>query len=94
MTLKISTGKIAAVILVSVFFASLAKSFDPSIIARMDSMSPTDYVEHQRKLLSHSLPLKCLTWILGGGCYTASVEVVSLGIGLWGKKISTSKPSP
>ena len=56
-------------------------------------MSHTDYVEHQRKLLSHSLPLKCLTWVLGGGCYTASVEMVSLGIGLCVKKISTSKPS-
>jgi hypothetical protein len=86
MTIRSPIAKFIALSLVSVVAALVTMSADGSILAKVNSMSPAEYVEYQRKLYHHSFVHHYLIWLIIGGLYIASVEFIAYAIGLCCKK--------
>ena len=86
MTIKNAIPKFIALLLVSVGVAFIAISTDSTILAKLDSMTATEYVESQRKLYHHSFLHHFILWVIVGGLYVASVEFIAYVIGLCFKK--------
>jgi hypothetical protein len=86
MTIKSPIAKFIALIFVSVALAWLSIGVDGASLARMNSMSPTEYIEYQRNLHHHSFLHHLFVWIMIGGFYIASVEFIAFVIGLFFKK--------
>ena len=80
--------KTIALILVSIGAAWLMIHSDASTLAKLDSMSPADYVQKQRELHHHSSPFvfHFLLWLLMGGFYIGVIEFFGYVIGLLFKK--------
>jgi hypothetical protein len=86
MTITNAIPKFIALILVSSVVAFLAIGTDTSILAKIDSMTATDYIESQRKLYHHSFLHHFIIWLIIGGLYIAGVEFIAYVIGLCFKK--------
>ena len=78
--------KVIALILVSICAAFLMLSFDTSALAKLDSMSATDYVQHQRELHHYSFVVHFIAVLVMGGFYIGIVEFITYVIGLFFKK--------
>ena len=77
MTIKNAIPKFIALLLVSVLAAFFAMSTDDTILAKLDSMTATAYVESQRKLFHKSFLHHFILWAIIGGLYVASVEFIA-----------------
>jgi hypothetical protein len=88
MTIKNAIPKFIALLLVSSAVAFIAIGADTSILAKIDSMSATEYIDSQRKLYHHSFIHHYVLWVIIGGFYIASVEFIAYVIGLCFKKKS------
>jgi hypothetical protein len=86
MTIKNAIPKFIALLLVSVVVAFIAIGADTSILAKIDSMSATEYIDSQRKLYHHSFIHHFVLWVIVGGLYVGSVEFIAYVIGLCFKK--------
>jgi ABC-type multidrug transport system permease subunit len=86
MTIKNAVPKFIALLLVSICAACFAIHADRDILARLDSMSASDYMQHQRQLYHHSFPYHFVVWLFVGGFYIASVEFIAYVISLCVKK--------
>ena len=74
--------KAIALILVTIGVAWLTRVMDTSALAKIDSMSPTDYILYARKLHSHPFIFHFITFLILGGFYIGLVEFFSYVIGL------------
>jgi len=74
--------KVIALILVSLAAAWLMIHFDASTLAKMDSMSPADYFQHQRELHQHSFAFHFIIDLVMGGFYLGTVEFITYVIKL------------
>jgi flagellar biosynthesis protein FlhB len=74
--------KVIALILVSIGVAFLMLSFDASTLTKIDSMSPADYIQHQRELHQHSFVFHFVTFLILGSFYVGVVEFIAYLIGL------------
>ena len=80
--------KVIALILVSVGMAFQMKRFDASSLAKIDSMSAADFIQHQRELHMHS-PLRWFILLLVfGGFYIGAIDFITYLIGSFLKKTS------
>jgi hypothetical protein len=86
MTISRPIPKFIALVLISIVVAFLTLGADSSLLAKIDSMSATEYIEYQRKLYHHSYWHHFLLWLVIGGLYVASVEFFAYVIGLFVKK--------
>ena len=79
--------KVIALILASIWAASLQKSFDASALARLDSMSAGAVVQQQRELHQHSFVFHFIVILILGCLFLGLVELIAYAIGLaFGKK--------
>jgi flagellar biosynthesis protein FlhB len=69
--------KCIALVIVTVVAAWLIMRFDVSALAKLDSMAPADYMEHQRHLHQHSFIYHFVTFLVLGGFYLGFVEFLS-----------------
>jgi hypothetical protein len=90
MTVTNAIPKFIALILVSVVVAFIAIWADGLILAKIDSMSAAEYIEHQRKLYHHSFVHHFVLWVIVGGLYIAGVEFIAYVIGLCFKQKSAA----
>ena len=74
--------KVIALVLVSIGAAWLMMSSDASTLAKLDSMSPADYIQHQRELHHHSFVYHFILLLMMGGFYVGVVEFITYAIGL------------
>jgi hypothetical protein len=74
--------KVIALIFVTIGIAWLVKSFDASTLAKIDSMSPADYIQRQRELHSHPYIEHFITFLILGGFYLGIIEFIAYVIGL------------
>jgi hypothetical protein len=74
--------KVIALILVSLGVAGLMMGSDSSALAKIDSMSPADYIQHQRDLHHHSFVFQFIVFLILGGFYVGIVEFITYVIGL------------
>ena len=86
MTIKNAIPKFIALLLVNIVVAFIAISADGTILAKIDSMTATEYIESQRKLYHHSFIHHFILWVIFGGLYVASVEFIAYVIALCFKK--------
>jgi hypothetical protein len=86
MTVKNAIPKFIALLLLSIVVALFAMSADEAIIAKIDSMSATQYAEYSRKLYHHSFLHHFLLWLCVGGFYVAIVEFVAYLISRFAKR--------
>ena len=86
MIIKNAIPKFIGLLFVSIIVAFIAMSADGSILAKIDSMTATEYVEAQRKLYHHSFIHHFILWVIVGGLYLASVEFIAYVIGFYFKK--------
>ena len=80
--------KSVALVLVSLGAAWLMLHSDASTLAKLDSMSPADFVQKQRELHHHANPFvyHFLLILLMGGFYLGVIEFLTHVIGLLFKK--------
>jgi hypothetical protein len=74
--------KVIALILVSIAAAWLIKRYDVSALAKIDSMSPADYIQHQRELHQHAYIFHFIVYLMMGGFYLGVIEFIAYVIGL------------
>ena len=74
--------KVIALILVSIGVAWLMLVQDASALSKIDSMSPADYIQHQRELHHHLFVFHFITFLILGGFYIGIIEFISYVIGL------------
>ena len=74
--------KVIALILVSLGVAGLMMGSDSSALAKIDSMSPADYFQHQRELHQHSFAFHFIIDLVMGGFYLGTVEFITYVIKL------------
>jgi len=86
MTIKNAIPKFIALLLVSLVAAFLAYKADDMILAKMNSMTATAYIESQRKLFHRSLMHHFVLWVIIGGLYAVSVEFIAYVIALCFKR--------
>jgi ABC-type amino acid transport system permease subunit len=86
MTINNTIPKLIALLLVSIVVAFIAISADSSILAKIDSMTATEYIQSQRKLYHHSFIHHFTVWVIVGGMYVVSVEFIAYVVGLCFKK--------
>lgn len=86
MTIKNAIPKFIAVLLVSTVVAFIALNTDSSILAKIDSMTATEYIQSQRKLYHHSFTHHFIVWVIIGGLYVASVEFIAYVVALCFRK--------
>ncbi len=86
MTINKPISKFIALILVSICVAFITVDADRTILAKLDLMSPTDYMQYQRHVYTHSFAHHYILWLMIGGFYIASVEFIAYFIGLFFKK--------
>jgi hypothetical protein len=72
-----SIPKAVALILVSLCLAWLLRLYDLSSLAKINSMSPAEYIQRQRELHSHSYFAHILTCLVAGGFFLGVVEFVA-----------------
>ena len=85
-----SIPRVIALILVSIGIAWLFGRFDVSALAKINSMSPADYIQYQRGLHQHSFLHHFIVYLMLGGFYIGTVEFITYVIGL----IIPKKPVP
>lgn len=73
--------KVIALILVTAGLAWLMKWSDGAALLKIDSMSPADYIQHQRELHNHSYIVHFIFLLIFGGFYIGTVEFISYLIG-------------
>jgi hypothetical protein len=78
--------KAIALILVSIGIACLLQASDASSLAKLDSMSAADYIQHQRTLHQHSFFFHFIVFLIIGGFYLGMVEFISFILGFLFKK--------
>jgi hypothetical protein len=74
--------KVVALILVSIVAAWLVKSYDVSALAKIDSTSPADYIQHERSLHQHPYGFNFIVYLIMGGFYLGVVEFIAYVVGL------------
>ena len=74
--------KTVALVLVALCLAWLMKSYVVASLAKLDSMSPEDCLQHQRHLHQHSYLVQFITMLVLGGFYLGVVEVITYVIRL------------
>jgi len=74
--------KVIALILVSIGAAWLMRHLDVSALAKIDSMSPADYIQRQRELHLHSFAFHFIVLLILGGFYVGIIEFITYIIGL------------
>jgi hypothetical protein len=74
--------KVIALIIVTAAVAWLMLKADAAALSRIDSMSPADYVQHQRELHQHSYAFHFIIYLMIGSFYVGVVEFISYLIGL------------
>ena len=74
--------KVIALILVSIGAAFLMLRFDASALAKLDSMSASDVVQHQRDIHHHAFVFHFIVYLIMGGFYLGVVEFIAYVIGL------------
>ena len=74
--------KVIALILVAIGAAWLMIRSDASTLAKIDSMSPADYIQHQRELHHHSFVFHFIFFLIVGGFYIGVIEFIAYVIGL------------
>jgi hypothetical protein len=75
--------KAIALILVSIVAAWLVKRYDVSALAKIDSTSPTDYIQHQRELHQHAYAFHFIVYLIMGGFYIGVIEFIAYVVGLF-----------
>jgi hypothetical protein len=78
--------KVIALILASICGAYLMLRFDASSLAKLDSMSAADYVQHERELHSHSYFFHFILVLMMGGFYLGIIEFITYVVGFCFKK--------
>jgi hypothetical protein len=78
--------KVIALILVSIGGAWIMLRIDAAALAKLDSMSATDYVQRQHELHHHSFVFHFLLVLMMGGFYVGIVEFIAYVIGLFVKQ--------
>jgi hypothetical protein len=86
MTITNAVPKFIALLLISIVVAFIATGTDSSLLAKIDSMTASEYIEYQRKIYHHSFMHHFTLWVIIGGLYVASVEFIAYVIGLCFKK--------
>ena len=79
--------KTIALILVSICAGLLMMKLDASNLAKLDSMSATDYVQKQRGFHHHSFFFHFFFALMAGGFFIGIIEFITYVIGLCFKKI-------
>jgi len=90
MTIKNAVPKFIALVLVTICAAFFAMYADRDLLAKMDSMSASDYIQHHRQIYQHSFSYHFVVWLFVGGFYIASVEFLAYVISLFVKKPAAS----
>jgi hypothetical protein len=72
-----SIPKVVALILVSLCLAWLLRLYDSTALAKINSMSPTEYIQRQRELHGHSYSMHILSCLVAGGFFLGVVEFVA-----------------
>jgi hypothetical protein len=75
--------KVIALILVSMVAAWLIKRYDVSALAKIDSMAPADYIQHQRELHQYPYIFHFIVYLMMGGFYLGVIEFIAYVIGLF-----------
>ena len=73
--------KVIALILVTAGISWLMMATDAAALSKIDSMSPSDYIQHQRELHHHSYIYHFISFLVLGGFYIGAVEFISYLIG-------------
>jgi len=76
----------AALILVSIGAAFLMLHSDVSSLAKLDSMSATDFVQHERESHHHSFLFHFIVFMFMGAIYIKLIEFFTYVVGLFFKK--------
>jgi uncharacterized membrane protein YjjP (DUF1212 family) len=77
------TSKLIALILISIGLALLSAHIRASEIARLDSMSPSDFLDYYRKHHgAHSFIFNYFSFLVVGGIFVAIVELFAYVIRL------------
>ena len=74
--------KSIALILITVGVAYLLKQQDAADLAKLDSMSTAEIIQHQRALHQHSTAFHFFTFLILGGFYLGAIEFVAYLVGL------------
>jgi flagellar biosynthesis protein FlhB len=69
--------KVIALVLVTAAISWLMMRSDAAALSKIDSMSPTDYIQHQRELHHHSYVFHFVSFLVLGGFYIGAVEFIS-----------------
>jgi hypothetical protein len=72
-----STPKVIALLLMSLFLAWLLGKYDAQALSMMDSMSPAEYIRHQRALHGHSFLMLAFSCLVCGGFFLGTIEFVA-----------------
>lgn len=72
--------KAVALVVVTLVVAWLTLRFDVSAMAKINSMTPADYVQHQRELHQHSFGYHFVMFLIFGGFYLGAVELIGFVI--------------
>jgi hypothetical protein len=79
-------AKAIALVLVSICGTLLMVHSEAATLAKLDSMSATDYVQLQRNLHHHSFGFHFFTILMIGGFFIGIIEFIAYVIGLCFKK--------
>jgi hypothetical protein len=84
----------AACVLLTALFAWVMHAVDARALARIDAMTPADYLAYQRHQHQHSYLFAYVTLLIFGGAYLGAVEVVAglLGFAVSGKADRVAGP--
>jgi uncharacterized membrane protein len=69
--------RIIALILISIGMAWQMKAFDGSALAKIDTMSAADFIQHQRELHMHSGIFRFFTVLVIGGFFAGALDFIS-----------------
>jgi len=72
----------AACVLLTALFAWAMHAVDARALARIDAMTPADYLAYQRHQHQHSYLFAYVTLLIFGGAYLGAIEVVAGLLGL------------
>jgi hypothetical protein len=74
--------RVVALLIVSISLALLMKGFDASMLAKLDSMSAAEVIQHERSLHLHSVSYQFFLMLVMGGFYMGAVDFLTYLIAL------------
>ncbi len=75
-----------ALIVVTCGMALLMHHFDQSMLMKLDSMSASDFIQHERSTYNHSIVNRFIFMLLFGGFYLGVVDFLTYLIALFFKR--------